>query len=107
MISDSCSRAGLAGLRFGYAVAHETIVQYLMAIKQARIRNFPPHLFIHVFQPYNVSTAAEVAVLAAMEHQADIQLTIDAIKLERDIFFAQLETVSAAYSSRNSVILLN
>ena len=42
------SRAGLAGLRLGYGIAHKDLVKPMMAIKQ----------------PYNVNTASEVAGLA-------------------------------------------
>ena len=42
------SRAGLAGLRLGYGIAHKDLVTPMMAIKQ----------------PYNVNTASEVAGLA-------------------------------------------
>ncbi len=48
--------AGIAGLRVGYAIASENLIQHLLDIKQ----------------PYNINIAGEAAVLAALEHREDL-----------------------------------
>eukprot|EP00054_Salpingoeca_dolichothecata_P024329 m.165543 g.165543 ORF g.165543 m.165543 type:complete len:607 (-) comp24977_c0_seq13:158-1978(-) len=67
--------AGLAGLRLGYAVAHEDLVAVMLTIKQ----------------PYNVNTAAEAAGLAAIKHREAIMKTVSALVSERDRLFGALE----------------
>jgi len=52
---------GLAGLRIGYAVAREDIVGMLN----------------HIRQPFNVSTLAQVAVLAAMDDHEHVRKTLE------------------------------
>ena len=59
--------AGIAGLRIGYAISSELIVGHLMSIKQ----------------PYNVSTAAEAAAIAAIEHKDLLTRRIATIIAER------------------------
>ena len=91
------NRAGLAGLRFGYAIADRTIVDFLLAIKQVRLskRALMKYYFMLrlLLQPYNVSTASEVAVLTALNRFADIKITLDAIIEERARFFDLLSKV--------------
>ena len=48
--------AGIAGLRVGYAIASENLIQHLLDIKQ----------------PYNINIAGEAAVLAALEHKDEL-----------------------------------
>lgn len=48
--------AGIAGLRVGYAIASENLIQHLLDIKQ----------------PYNINIAGEAAVLAALEHREEL-----------------------------------
>ena len=68
MIVRSFSKwAGIAGLRIGYAISSEVIVDHLMSIKQ----------------PYNVSTAAEAAAIAAIQHRAVLGQRIATIVAER------------------------
>lgn len=59
--------AGLAGLRLGYALAHETLLRHLWKIKQ----------------PYNVNVAAEVAALASLEDLDERMGTVARIVAER------------------------
>ena len=57
MIIRSFSKwAGIAGLRVGYAIASASLIGHLMDIKQ----------------PYNVNTAAEAAVLAALDNRDEL-----------------------------------
>ena len=48
--------AGIAGLRVGYAIASESLIQHLLDIKQ----------------PYNINIAGEAAVLAALDHKDEL-----------------------------------
>ncbi|MDP6668138.1 MAG: histidinol-phosphate transaminase, partial [Dehalococcoidia bacterium] len=48
--------AGIAGLRVGYSIASSELIAHLMDIKQ----------------PYNINVAGEAAVLAALEHRAEL-----------------------------------
>jgi histidinol dehydrogenase len=59
--------AGLAGLRVGYSVSDERIVNLIMQIKQ----------------PYNVNVAANAAALVSLRHFDDVSKTLDAIRNER------------------------
>eukprot|EP00048_Salpingoeca_helianthica_P016283 m.231466 g.231466 ORF g.231466 m.231466 type:complete len:364 (+) comp18370_c0_seq1:22-1113(+) len=70
--------AGLAGLRLGYGIGHAALVACMLAAKQ----------------PYNVNCAAELAGLGALEHRAEIQVTVDALRREKDRLFTELQTVS-------------
>lgn len=69
--------AGLAGLRVGYALASPELVDHIIDIKS----------------PYNVSTAAETALLASLE---DADALLDRVKenvVERDRLFGLLEAI--------------
>jgi histidinol-phosphate aminotransferase len=59
--------AGLAGLRIGYMVAHPSVIDVIMRVKQ----------------PYNVNAAAEAAVLATMEDLPYLQSKVEAIIEEK------------------------
>ena len=59
--------AGLAGLRIGYMVAHPSLIDVVLRLKD----------------PYNVNAAAEVAVLATMDDLPDLQAKIEAIGAEK------------------------
>jgi histidinol-phosphate aminotransferase len=63
--------AGLAGVRVGYALAHPSIAERMMSIKQ----------------PYNVNVAADAAARAALEHREQIMVTVDAMRDEKDRIF--------------------
>lgn len=66
--------AGLAGLRVGYGVMHESLAQELRKIKQ----------------PYTVNVAAELAATAAMNDFASMQPIIQQIVSDRDELTQQL-----------------
>ena len=59
--------AGLAGLRIGYMVAHPSLIDVIMRVKQ----------------PYNINAAAEIAVLASMEDLPYLQGLVQAIIKEK------------------------
>ena len=70
--------AGLAGLRIGYGIMNEELVQHVIDIKQ----------------PYNISVAAEAALLASLE---DSQLLLDnvgKIVAERDRMTGLLDEIA-------------
>lgn len=66
--------AGLAGLRLGYCVAHEKLVNIMLAIKQ----------------PYNVNTAAEAAGCAALAHRDEIMLSVAKLREAKDKLYISL-----------------
>ena len=66
--------AGLAGLRVGYGIFPPNLVKYLMRIKQ----------------PYNVNSAAQVAVLESLKDIGYLRGTIKAIVDERERLFTEL-----------------
>ena len=67
--------AGLAGLRIGLGVMHPDIARYMMGVKP----------------PYNVSLAAEVALLASLEDRVGLMARVRPIVEERDRMFSLLE----------------
>ncbi len=69
--------AGLAGLRVGYGIMSPAIVQRLMAIKP----------------PYNVSVAAQVAVLESLKDIDYLKGTVKKILDERDRLFVILQNL--------------
>ncbi len=84
--------AGIAGLRIGYAIGSELIVDHLMTIKQ----------------PYNLNIAAESAGLAALEHKEKLLARIDTLTSERkriESVIDELEGVSYSPSTANFLLL--
>ncbi|MFC1968577.1 histidinol-phosphate transaminase [Chloroflexota bacterium] len=67
--------AGLAGLRVGYGFFPPQIAAYLMKIKP----------------PYNVNSAAQIAVRESLEDIDYLRGTVEAIIAERERLFARLE----------------
>ncbi len=59
--------AGIAGLRVGYALGSEVLIQHLMDIKQ----------------PYNINVAAEAAAIAALEHSESLLKRADILVEQR------------------------
>jgi histidinol-phosphate aminotransferase len=66
--------AGLAGIRLGYGIMDPAVAERLMVAKP----------------PYNLSVAAEVALLASLEDRALLLSRVQSIVAERDNLFAQL-----------------
>ncbi|XP_021900783.1 histidinol-phosphate aminotransferase, chloroplastic-like [Carica papaya] len=84
-------RAGLAGLRVGYGAFPLSIIKYLWRAKQ----------------PYNVSVAAEVAALAALQNPTYLKEVKDALVQERNRLFKLLKEVPflVPYPSYSNFIL--
>lgn len=66
--------AGLAGMRIGYALAHEDLLAYIWKIKQ----------------PYNLNVAAEAAAIAALEDIDYLRGNIARLIAERERLAAEL-----------------
>ncbi|MCH8206623.1 MAG: histidinol-phosphate transaminase [Chloroflexi bacterium] len=69
--------AGLAGLRVGYALTNAQVVDQLIKVKI----------------PYNLSTAAETAVLASLEHADPLLENVQRIVDERERMFSLLRDI--------------
>ena len=70
--------AGLAGIRIGYSVSHSEFARRMMAIKQ----------------PYNVSTVADVAARAALDHRVEVLDSVSLLISERERLFKELSEFS-------------
>ncbi len=70
--------AGLAGVRIGYSVSHSEFARRMMAIKQ----------------PYNVSTVADVAARAALDHRVEVLDSVSLLISERERLFKELSEFS-------------
>ena len=84
--------AGIAGLRIGYAIGSELIVDHLMTIKQ----------------PYNLNIAAESAGLAALENSGKLMQRIDVLTSERkriESVIDELDGVSYSPSTANFLLM--
>ena len=84
--------AGIAGLRIGYAIASELIVDHLMTIKQ----------------PYNLNIAAESAGLAALSNRVRLMERIDTLTSERkriEAVIDELDGVSYSPSRANFLLM--
>ena len=83
--------AGLAGLRVGYGVMHESLAHELRKIKQ----------------PYTVNVAAELAATAAVKDFANMQPVIRQIVLDRDELARQLTQLGCyVYPSAANFLLV-
>ncbi len=85
--------AGLAGLRIGYGVVPEALIEHLWKIKP----------------PYNINMAANAAALASLE---DLDERMDKVRLliaERERVFAELQTISglSPFPSEANFILMH
>ncbi|MGE4348811.1 MAG: histidinol-phosphate transaminase [Candidatus Berkiella sp.] len=72
---------GLAGLRVGYAIAHEEIVALVNRIRQ----------------PFNVNTLAQVAALSALNDQVHLEYCIKNNEINRDKLCAGLTDMGISY----------
>lgn len=83
--------AGLAGLRVGYGVMHETLATQIRKIKQ----------------PYTVNVAAQVAATAAIQDFVSMQPVINKIIHDRDTLVHQLTSMGCAvYPSVANFVLV-
>ncbi len=69
--------AGLAGLRIGYGIMSETLVEHIIDIKS----------------PYNVNVAAEAAAIASLEDRDYLLSNVKKIVDARETLFANLEEI--------------
>jgi len=69
--------AGIAGLRLGYGICPQWLMDHLWKFKQ----------------PYNVNVAATVAGLASLRHQDEIQAVVAKLKAERERLFGLLQEI--------------
>jgi histidinol-phosphate aminotransferase len=65
---------GLAGLRVGFTIAQEPVIDYLKKVAL----------------PFGVSSLAQAAAIAALEHEPELLQTVNALTLERDRVFNEL-----------------
>ena len=69
--------AGLAGLRIGYGIMDPKLLELLMDIKQ----------------PYNINAAAEVALMASLNHRGYLMRNVNAVVQERARLFSMLARI--------------
>jgi len=83
--------AGLAGLRIGYGIMSPTIANHIMAIKT----------------PYNISTAAEIAVLATLEDTNQLLHQVRVLVEEREMMAQLLSSIpgTICFPSKGNFIL--
>lgn len=83
--------AGLAGVRVGYGIVHETLIQHLWKIKQ----------------PYNVNVMAEAAARASLDDLDYLRANIAKIVAERERMLGELVAVRwlHVYPSQSNFIL--
>lgn len=84
--------AGLAGLRIGYGLIPEAIIEHLWKIKP----------------PYNINMAAVAAGIAALDDLPYLMSNVDKIVAERERLFTALQTIDGfrPYPSRANFILI-
>lgn len=84
--------AGLAGLRIGYGLIPEAIIQHLWKIKP----------------PYNINMAAVAAGIAALDDLPYLMNNVDRIVAERERLFTALQAIDGfqVYPSRANFILI-
>jgi histidinol-phosphate aminotransferase len=72
---------GLAGLRIGYMLAHEDVIDYM---ERAR-------------PPFNVNRLAQVAALAALGDDEHVRRSIEANRVAKDFFYRELAALGLSY----------
>jgi len=85
--------AGIAGLRLGYGICPQWLMDALWKFKQ----------------PYNVNVAASVAGIASLRHADEIMAVVETIKAERKRLFGALQEIPALkpFPSQSNFILCN
>ena len=82
----------LAGLRIGYGVATEEIVDYLNRVRE----------------PFNVNSLAQVAALAALDDTQHVKRTLEMVKKGKRYLYKQLNKLQLKYTpSATNFILIN
>jgi histidinol-phosphate aminotransferase len=84
---------GLAGLRVGYGVASEKIIDYMLRIKT----------------PFSVNLLAQKAAIASMRDKGHLKRTVALVRRERDALASQLAKIPKirVYPSKANFILIN
>ncbi|MFQ6102625.1 MAG: histidinol-phosphate transaminase [Anaerolineae bacterium] len=72
---------GLAGLRVGYMLAHEEVIDY---VERARL-------------PFNVNHLAQVAALAALDDDEQVRRSVEANEAAKEFFYRELEALGLRY----------
>jgi histidinol-phosphate aminotransferase len=72
---------GLAGLRVGYMLAHEEVIDY---VERVRL-------------PFNVNRLAQVAALAALDDDEHVRRCVAANQTARDFFYRELTALGLRY----------
>ena len=83
--------AGLAGLRIGYGLFHEELIEHLWKIKQ----------------PYNINVAAQAAALASLEDVDYLMEKVGCVVAERERIFGRLSDMAGlhVYPSKANFLL--
>jgi len=83
--------AGLAGLRIGYGLFHEELIQHLWKIKQ----------------PYNINVAAQAAALGSLEDVDYLMEKVACVVAERERIYARLQSLPGihVYPSQANFLL--
>ena len=72
---------GLAGLRIGYGFAHDLLISNLMKVKV----------------PFEPSSVAQIAGIAALEDKEHLEKTVDLARKELEYFYNKLEKMELKY----------
>ena len=72
---------GLAGLRVGYMLANEQMIDYMERTRP----------------PFNVNRLAQVAAVAALEDDAHVRRSVEANEAAKDFFYRELTTMGLRY----------
>lgn len=72
---------GLAGLRMGYMLANEKVIDYMERTRP----------------PFNVNRLAQVAALAALDDDEHVQRSVDANEAAKDFFYRELGALGLRY----------
>jgi histidinol-phosphate aminotransferase len=83
--------AGLAGLRIGYGLFHEELIEHLWKIKQ----------------PYNINVAAQAAALGSLEDVEYLMDKVACVVAERERIYARLQSLPGlhVYPSQANFLL--
>jgi len=83
--------AGLAGLRIGYGLFHEELIQHLWKIKQ----------------PYNINVAAQAAALGSLEDVDYLMDKVGIVVAERERIYDRLQSLAGlhVYPSKANFLL--
>jgi len=72
---------GLAGLRVGYMLAHEEVIDYLERVRL----------------PFNVNRLAQVAALAALDDDEQVRRSLEANEAAKEYFYRELTALGLRY----------